>query len=226
MDIRMIRERLRRYAGWGIIVLWTATFGLFINTLHQMQTSEGVGLYYALKAGMDREGFDVAVDVIIALALLMLVGLPCLILRHCERGAFLRFLVAFLAFMPRLSTAYLVHWFDASTWIVDHQNQMSVLRTVIPFGCVLLAAVSVYEKPWKRWYTGFCLAAVVLGAGGGFWETELLGAVMTYLLLLVCMDAWERLLKLCPKLKEWNWILTGGLWLRAIYCLLFIRSIY
>ena len=222
----MIREKLRGYVSWGGIVLWAATLGLLIYTLHQMQMAEGIGLYYALKAGMDRGGFDVTVDVIIALVLLLLVGLPCLILRHCEKGVLLRFLAAFLAFMPRLSMAYLVHLFDAGTRIIDHQTQMSVLRTVIPFGCVLLAAVSVYEKPWKKWYTVLCLAAVVLGAGGSFWETELLGAVMTYLLLLVCMDVWERLLGLCPKLKEWNWILAGGLWLRAIYCLLFLRSIY
>lgn len=222
----MKKEKWSRYCSLVMIMLWAVTFGFLIYTLHQMQTAEGIGLYYALKAGMERGGFDVAVDVVMALVLLLLVGLPCLILHHRSGGAFFRFLVGFLAFTPRLSMAYLVHLFASGIRVTAYDNMIAALRTVIPFGCVLLAVVSVYEKPWKKWYTTLCLAAVVLGAGGSFWETELLGAVVIYLLWLVCFDAWERLLVLCPKLKGWNGILMGGLWLRAIYCLLFIQSIY
>lgn len=209
-----------------VFIPWAATFGFVITTLYEMQKAEGVGLYFALKAGMERGGFDMAVGVTVALALLLLTGLPCLILRHRSLSAVFRFFVCFTAFMPRLSIAYLIHVFASGVRTVSYDRLLFAFQTVIPFGCVLLAAVAAGEKPWKKWYTVCCAAAAAVGAASAVWESEALGAVLTYLLLLVCFDVWERLIKLYPKFAGFSRILFGCLWIRAVYCMLYIRSIY
>lgn len=222
----MIKKKTSDVGVWAVFIIWAATFGFVVSTLHEMQKAEGIGLYWALKAGMERGGFDIAVDVAVALMLILLTGLPCLILGHRNISAFFRFLIGFVAFMPRISMAYLIHLFDSGLRTVSYDRLLFVLQTVIPFGCVLLAAVSAGEKPWKKWYTVCCVAAAVLGVVSAVWESEAFSAVVTYLLLLVCFDVWERLLKLNPKFKGLSWLLFGGMWIRTVYCMLYIRSIY
>lgn len=222
----MIKKKTSDVGVWVVFIIWAGTFGFLVSTLHEMQKAEGIGLYWALKAGMERGGFDIAVDVAAALALLFMTGLPCLLLGHRSISAFFRFLIGFVAFMPRVSMAYLIHIFDSGVRNVSYDQLLFVLRTVIPFGCVLLASVSVGEKPWKKWYTVCCIAAAVLGVVSAVWESGAFGAVVTYLLLLVCFDVWERLINRNPKFKGLSWILFGGMWVRAVYCMLYIRSIY
>ena len=222
----MTKKKTPDFGVWIVFIIWAGTFGFVVSTLHEMQKAEGIGLYWALKAGMERGGFDIAVDVAAALSLLLLTGLPCLILGYRSISAFFRFLIGFVAFMPRISMAYLIHLFDSGLRTVSCDRLLFVLQTVIPFGCVLLAAVSAGEKPWKKWYTVCCAAAAVLGVVSAVWESEAFGAVVTYLLLLVCFDLWERLINQNPKFAGLRWILFGGMWIRAVYCMLYIRSIY
>lgn len=222
----MIKKKVSGVGIWLVLLLWAATFGFVVSTLHEMQTAEGIGLYWALKAGVERGGFDIAVDMAVALVLLLLTGLPCLILGHRSISAFFRFLIGFAAFMPRVSMAYLIHLFDAGLRTVSYNRLLFVLQTVIPFGCVLFAVMAANEKPWKRWYTVCSVAAAILGVVSAVWESEAIGAVMTYLLLLVCFDVWERLIDKNSKFVGLSWILFGGLWLRAVYSMLYIRSIY
>lgn len=222
----MIKKKTSNVGVWAVFIIWAATFGFVMSTLHEMQKAEGIGLYWALKAGMERGGFDIAVDVAVALALLLLTGLPCLILGYRSVSAFFRFLIGFVVFMPRISMAYLIHLFDSGLLTVSYDRLLFILQTVIPFGCVLLAAVAAGEKPWKKWYTVCCVAAAVLGVVSAVWESEAFGAVVTYLLLLVCFDVWERLINQNPKFAGLSWILFGGMWIRVVYCMLYIRSIY
>lgn len=211
---------------WFILILWAATFGFVVSTMYEMQKAEGVGLYFALKAGMERGGFDVAVGVAAALALLLFTGLPCLILRHRSVCAAFRFFVCFTALMPRLSMAYLLHVFASGVRTVSYGRLLFIIQTVIPFGCVLLAVLATGEKPWKKWYTVCCAAAAALSAVSAVWESEALGAVITYLLLLICFDVWERVLKLYPTFVNFSWIIFGGMWIRTVYSMLYIKSIY
>lgn len=225
-DEPMIKKKVSRAVEWFAIILWAATFGFVLSTLYEMQKAEGVGLYFALKAGMERGGFDVAVGASAALALLLLTGLPCLILRHRSLSAVFRFFACFTAIMPRLSMAYLLHVFASGVRTVSYDRLLFILQTLVPFVCVLLTAVAASEKPWKRWYTVCCVAAVAFVAVGVVWESEATGAVITYLLLLICFDLWERMLELYPKFTGFSWILFGGLWIRAIYSMLYIKSVY
>lgn len=222
----MMEKKVSGIGIWAILILWAATYGFVVITLHEMQKAEGIGLYWALKAGMERGCFDIAVDMAVALVLILLTGLPCLILGHRSLSACFRFLIGFVAFMPRLSMAYLIHLFDAGIQTVSYNRLLFVLQTVVPFGCVLFAVMAVYEKPWKRWYTVCCVAAAILGVASSVWESEAISAVMIYLLLLISFDVWERLLKLRPKFIGLSWILFGGMWVRAVYCMLYVRSIY
>lgn len=225
-DEPMIKKKVPRAVDRFAFILWAATYGFVVSTLYEMQKAEGVGLYFALKAGMERAGFDMAVGVTAALALLLLTGLPCLILRHRSLSAVFRFFVSFTAFMPRLSMAYLLHVFASGVRTVSYDRLLFILQILVPFGCVLLAAVAVSEKPWKRWYTVCCVAAVAIGAVSAVWESEAMGAVIIYLLLLICFDLWERMLELYPTFAGFSWILFGGLWIRAVYSMLYIKSIY
>ena len=221
-----IMERsMTRYIKWIIVLLSVLTFGAAMSGVHQMQTAEGVGLYWSTIFGTERLLFDILVDLLAGLALFLMVFLPCFILKYRSVSAFFRLLVGFLAFMPRLSMSYLIHLFDAGGRGADPELVLSVISTVLPFTCLLLAGVSCAEKPWKKWYGVMGAAALVLGTWA-LWETQGPGFLMVYALLLVCFDAWERLLEIYSGLRYLGWILFGGIGLRALYCILMLRSVY
>lgn len=217
-----MRKTLEKYQNW---IAGAAAFALFVMavfTIHDMQFAEGVGLYFALKAEKDRLLFDVSVDGLAAAALLFLVTLPCLLLKRREMTARLRFLIAFLAFMPALSMAYLIHPMQEETEITL-SSPVYVLQMILPFLCLLAAGVAISqgEKVWKRWYSLCCAGAALLFAAALLVPNlqQLLYFFIVYLLLLICFDLWERLWLKYPALNTWGWILFGGLFLRAFYVL-------
>ena len=213
------------YLNVSLVFLSVLTFGAVVAGIHQMQFAEGVGLYWSFMAKGQRELLDVLVDATAALAFFILVLLPCVTLRHTSVDAFLRFLIGFVAFMPRLSMSYLIHLFDDGGSGADAELVLSGLGLILPFACALLIGVSCLERPWKKWYWGSGALALVMGVWA-MWEAQGPGFVMMYALLLVCFDAWERLLKGYSGMKSWGWILFGGLWLRAFYRVIELWSIY
>ena len=97
--------------------------GLALLTLHDMQTAEGTGLYLAFQAGTRERGpYDLLVDLAGMMCLAGLVLLPCILLKQREPESFFRFLAAYLAFLPTVSTAALVHLLDGTEDIVIRQS--------------------------------------------------------------------------------------------------------
>lgn len=239
-------KRLHKYNNWitGILALFLLAFTA--AAIHDMQTAEGVGLYLALKKGADRRPFDLAADIAALLGLLLLTLLPCVPPARRSIAVYFRMLTAFLALMPKLRMAFLVHFFDTEA---DYSLELPlfVLQTVVPLLCLLAAAMSLQgdavsedEKRtdasnvsrvrpmWKKWYS-MCCAAAALSAAAAFLlssQQQLFDFILAYLLLLVCFDLWERLYRRYPALNGWGWILFGGLALRAVYVLTEIMKKY
>ncbi|MCM1046348.1 MAG: hypothetical protein NC417_12635 [Candidatus Gastranaerophilales bacterium] len=205
---------------WG--TLWVGFFGLAVLTIHDMQTAEGVGLYFALKSGgRGRMAFDITVDLLGAAGLFGLTTIPCLIMRHRDERDRLRFLLLFLAFMPRLSMAYLIDPFhDAEAASLD--LLLFLLQSLLPFLC--LTAIALWAAApsfYQKWYGICCMAAALLAVFSFCMPTlqQLLNFILVYLILLVCFDLWERLCGHFPTLDRWSLILFGGMGLRAFYVL-------
>lgn len=222
-------ERLQKYGNWIAGILAVAAFACAVAAVNDMQTAEGVGLYFALKLERDRLPYDLAVDAAGALGLFLLTALPCLLLRHRSAACYFRMLIAFLAFMPMLSMAYLLHPLEADAPF-SLRPFLPALQMEAPFLCLLAAALSLdgAGAVWKRWYSVCCVAAALLPLAAlclPFLQ-QLLCFVLTYLLLLVCFDLWERLFHQYPALNRWGGLLFGGLALRALYVLLMVMSKY
>lgn len=209
----------------NVIIPALAAGGVFLAYLvmaalciHDMQSAEGVGLLFALRAGKDRLWYDVVADSLGVLGLLLLVVVPCFRLGHRSAAALLRMQLAFLSFMPSLSMAYLLHPLEGGEEL-QLQQPLFLLQTLLPFFCLWAAVLG--REAWKRWY-GFYAGAAVLLFVTGFPVPSLqplLQFVMTYLLLLAAFDLWERVWKKYPALNVWGWLLFGGLGFRAFYVL-------
>lgn len=222
-------ERLLKYGNWIAGILAAVAFACAVAAVNDMQTAEGVGLYFSLKLGGDRLPYDLAVDAAGALGLFLLTALPCLFLRHRSASCYFRILIAFLAFMPTLSMAYLLRPLAAEETF-SLRYFLPALQMAAPFMCLLATALSLdgAGAVWKRWYGVCCLAAALLPLAAFCLPSlqQLLYFVLTYLLLLICFDLWERLFLQYPALNRWGGLLFGGLGLRALYVLLTVMSKY
>lgn len=231
-----MEKRWEMCGKWIAGVLALVLLCVSVLTVHDMQTAEGVGLYFALKSGADRRFYDLAADGLAGLGLLLLTLLPCVALRHRGADSFFRMLAAFLALMPRLSMAYLLHIWDDSAEI-SSEIPVFLLLTMAPFLCIAAMALVLSgrdggeeERPggWRMWYSP-CLAGAVISFGAALlWPelNQLLYFVMGYLLLLVCFDLWERVYGRYPAMRRWGWILSGGLAVRAVYALSQVMNRY
>ena len=113
--------------------------------IHDMQSAEGVGLLFALRAGKDRLWYDVAADSLGVLGLLLLVVVPCFRLGHRSAAALLRMLLAFLSFMPSLSMAYLLHPLEGGEEL-QLQQPLFLLQTLLPLLCLWAAVLENYRQ--------------------------------------------------------------------------------
>lgn len=243
-----VRKKLwKNLDNWIAAILAAAAFFLALAAIHDMQTAEGVGLYFALKRGSDRLPYDLAADAVAAFGLLIAILVPAFVLRHKGIASIYRLLAAFLAFMPRLSMAYLLDPFSADTEF-SIEGILPVLQTIAPLVCVLAPALCLAgrsasagegtqagasasagevaqaggrENVWRRWYSLCGLAAALMLAAALIFPAlqQLCSFLLSYLLLLVCFDLWERLYARYPALNRWGWILFGGLGFRAVYVL-------
>lgn len=217
-----------------------SVLGLVFIALHDMQTALGVGLYISIYAGAeDRVVYDIVTDVAMLIALILLIGIPSLFNKKQKIEKFTRFLFVFLAFIPQLSPAYLVHFFDTNDLLQIRlefiegeviagvleglKYSASLLQMIIPMFCLLLLFCSIKEKKIiKPFYYVLIGLGLFMEIGIMFFPgiDELLCFVMTYCLLLVMFDMWEGLLREYSGMNTWGWILFGGLGLRGIYRLL------
>ena len=221
----MMRKDTSLYINGILVILSVLNFSAVVVGVHQMQSAEGVGLYWSIVTNGRRELFDVLVDAAAALAFFILVLLPCVFLNHKSISAFFRLLAGFVAFMPRISMSYLIHLFDDGGRGADAEMVLSELGLMLPFACALLMCAGCLEKPWRKWYWGSGAIALIMGVWA-LWEAQGPGFIMAYALLLVCFDAWERLIKGYSGMRSWGWILFGGLWLRAAYRVIELWSVY
>ncbi len=156
-----------RYGGWAALAVTAGLLCLAGITLHDMQTAEGTGLYLAICAGQkNRIPFDLLVDLLGLSGLAGAVFLPCLIGRRLHADSFLRLLCAYIAFLPVVSTASLVHFLDGTTPVL--------LRDSLLDGRIGTALLEGLKGPAPLLGTGLPVlvlagAALKGGQAGGRW---------------------------------------------------------
>lgn len=92
---------------------------------HDVQIAQGAGLYLAGKYGFsDRVPFDVLMDSIGGLGLLICILCPTLLLKKRTPDALLRFITVFLAFIPLINPGSLVH-------IASHISNWQIRETFL-----------------------------------------------------------------------------------------------
>lgn len=229
--------------GWGVLLcggMAACTFLMACLALHDMQAAEGVGLYIAISLQReDRLVFDLLVDVLGAAAMLLCVTLPCMGRPHKWRKALL-LLVAFVALMPTVSPASLIHLFrnaenyrivgSAAELLAGVGMVAPVAGFWIPALSLLLAAGRLHIREGRLsvrqriFVAAQPLLAVFVLLLPGF--APHLSFVMQYLLLLSAFEAWEGLHENGERFSPWEAVLFAGLWLRGGYVLFELMSRY
>lgn len=153
----------KKKAPAGAVLLSVILLVMAWFTLHDMQQSEGIGLYYAAStgAGIGDTGMGLAAECAGMLAMLAFLLFPCIVCKRLKPDSFLRILIAYLAFMPVTSMASLVHLLDGTTEMKYSEallagnlgqafregasDMISLLTAGIPL-LLLLAALTAEEK--------------------------------------------------------------------------------
>lgn len=216
------------------------TFLMACLALHDMQSAEGVGLYIAITLQReDRLIFDLLVDVLGAVALLLCVVLPCLG-RAGKRRNLVLLMVAYVALMPTVSLDSLIHLLGSpenyricasvEELLAGIGQVASVAGFWIPVLCLLLAAgrlldknrgLSIRQRVFLMVQPVLAILALLFP---GF--APHLSFVMQYLLLLSAFEAWESLHENAGNYSLWEVVLFLGLWLRGGYVLFELMSRY
>lgn len=236
---------LRKHSGLLYVLLSVMILLLTAWAYHDMQTAEGVGLYFALKAGnADRMPFDIAADFVRMGGILFFLIAACVLTGHKGSAAFFRLLSVWAALMPMVSMGALVpltEGFGSKLWktsleesrLVDsfwwgETELKSILLIWIPMICMLVAGlISAGHRVMALRYKvclgiAGILVVMIFTFPGLFavWQFFL-----CYLLLLICFDLWERLKDCCPEWEKWSMCLFGLMWLRGIYRMLELLSV-
>ena len=196
---------------WLAGIFSLVTFLIVLRTLHDMQTAQGVGLYLSILGGYDsRILFDVLVDVLGLVLLALLLWIPCFLLGYRNSKSFFRLLAAYLALLPGVDLAALVHVFDPpglfhlpqalvegdvlNVFLTGMKEINPVLRLWLPIFCLLLMGDRMMErKGLKRWQIRILWFQIPLLLGVFLFPaiSSFLAFVMQYLLLIVCFGIWE-----------------------------------
>ena len=192
-------------------------------TLHDMQVSEGMGLYLALQSGHeDRRLFDIAVDIAALLLLAILLWIPFCNTKPKTSEYFFRIMVCYLAFMPGISTAYILHFFTdfsvpaiaaGEEILINAEKILDYIRLLAPF-TILLGGVYCFSEGQRllRKHIVCGMASIVMLSAGAVLSgwTDMLCFIAIYLLLLVALDLWK-------KLTFTAWPIYGILFFKCIY---------
>lgn len=236
---------MKKHSGFLYVLLSAIMLLLNVLAYHDMQTAEGVGLYFALKAeSADRIPYDIAADLIRMGGILLFLILPCLLTGHKGSAAFFRLLSVWAALMPVVSMGALVpltEGFGSGLWKMSFEESgivtkfwqgetelEQILLIWIPMLCLLAAGLAAAgQKVMMRWYKVCfwiaCLLLVMILVFPGLlavWQFFL-----CYLFLLCCFDLWERLQACYPEWEIPALCLSGLMWLRGVYCLLELLSV-
>jgi len=236
------------------IVLILINMVCFLFTLvavRDMHVSQGVGLFFCVMVGAgDKAIFDIGVDIVCALALLTLIILPCAGFRKIKPEAVFRFFSVFLAVMPVLSLAYLVHLPDGPQTFairesISNGNVLksiaetggalySVIVILIPMMILFMGLKTIYKKQNEKenafifgireWSAlGLCIFLVI-----GSWVfpglENLLCFGLAYILLIKTFAIWESVVDRNDHVRNFSFILYGGCMMRGIFLLIRMMS--
>ncbi len=234
------RIDLAKYKKAIYFILITALFLCCLYALHDMQTAQGIGLFFAMQLGMDnRMPMDVTVDALGVVALALLIYLPCVKLRHKSVAAFCRLFIVYIAVVPQLDLAgvlALVQRFEPIfIWEMGFADGLwqwfygaiNFLQVWVPVFVVLVALAKrndcfVFEKWYQMFWAvqGILLLLLLCMPAAENVVLYLVG----YLGTLVAFDCWERVLGKNEKLTVWISIPFLLLLLKGIYRVLVLVS--
>lgn len=233
---------------WFVGILPFGTFVMILLTLHDMQTAQGIGLYFSILGGYkSRIIFDIIVDVLGIVLLVIYLFVPCFLLGRLNTKSFFRLLAAYLALLPGVDLGRLVHIFDNSgvftlrqafvegkflTAFFSVTGEMSpVFKLWLPILCLMLMGNRVIGSiELEQWKINIFWLQIPLFLGVFLFPviSPFLSFIMQYLLLIVCFDVWEEWyeIKVCSNIKLLGVILFGGLWLRGTYLMIETMSMW
>lgn len=209
---------------------------------HDVQTAQGVGLYYAYKTGYaNRLPFDLLVDCIGGFFIITLILIPVILLKKGKIDSVFRFSLLFFAMAPFINPASIVH-------IISNLSNLSIRTSLVDgnFGAGLTEGLfdplaylwlelplfvltlmmnkqnkNYVLKTWKKIFLVFafiCLICFVLFPS----IAEYTLFLMNYAVLIVIFDEAELLVENCLSkntrcTKYISLLIYGILGLRSIY---------
>lgn len=232
-----------KYKGINFILIAGLLLGC-LYTLHDMQTAEGIGLFFAMQLNLEqRMPFDLLVDAVCMGALVVLVYLPCKLLKYHSVDSFLRLLIVYLAVMPSVSLAGIIGLFREGRlefiWdmgILMNWDCWLHLYSVVPFLQIWIPILIILyafakannclaEVKWHRKVLAVVgILLVILLIVPAF--KDILVYFIGYLGLVIAFDIWEAILKKMPKLKSWFVPFFGLLLLKGIFNMVVLLSQY
>lgn len=220
--------------------------------LYDMQKAEGVGLFLSWKAEADSVvWWDRAALAVGMTAMLFVLMLPCMVYRKYRPDAFFRFLCAYLAFTPTVSTAGLLHlvvgtdkiefrtgFLEGALRETFHQavsEMIPSLALIVPFLILLSAAVENLSQQGTKeeaekskrsyWRLLMCIFLLLTAVLFPLLEEQAVFWCI-YLLLTRCFELWETLWDQAERSSCLLWIPFIGCLFRGIYIMAELMSKY
>lgn len=242
----MMLEKWNKSKNFIELGLVGAIFLICLLSLHDMQTAEGVGLFFTFKLGKTMEQrmpLDMLVDLVGMIALAILIYLPCHLSKRRSPASYLRLLIGYLAIVPTLSLAGILSLFagerDGRLWdmgILWTWEAWTNIYKLLPFLQVWVP-LFILLYGFARFNQCFTLAkwhkitvVLIIFASILLFVIPAAGNLLLYLIgymsLLLAFDCWEKLYVKLPEFGKWcNLLFVAGL-LRGIYRIVVLMSQY
>lgn len=195
-----------------------------VYVIHDAQSAEGVGLYFALKTGAERKLWDLLVDLVCSLVLFGMILAPYLLNRQYDPKNIAVMTVLTLAFVTPVSIAYFLHGENPIRNLFG-STPLRLLQTLFPILCILV--ILLWEEFGKISFLlprGTVLVLALAGTLLPWGLRDLFDTILSYAAVWV---TYELYLGFRRKNKEWNvWkvVLFLGLSLRALYVLIMVAA--
>lgn len=234
-----------QYMKFFTLLLSIGALILALCTLHDLQTAEGVGLYFSILAdAQNHRIFDILVDVIGILLLLISLLIPCILLKQYNIEAFFHMTALYLAFILAISPAATVHLVDTlknlsirqvfaentpfHLFLESVSNLSDIFLMLIPFLLLLLEINRETEpapiKKWEKTIVVLELVLLILNLLLPDFSQET-GYFMCYILVIWIFSEAQTLCRHFPAFACWGNILFGGCLLRGVYKMIELMSI-